>query len=220
MHSAPWIVVSSCSEHQRGSVAPSKRSSPFCFARWVSDISPGCSPPPVPDAPDAPGIVSPPPDGDCVPAPDVPDGERDVPLSDSVPVGPCTPGVLVVLSTPEVPAAPEVPDVPLVPDVPPVSEAPDVSPAPEMPDVPLVPEVPDVSPPCISLLPCVPPAEVPEDWVSVALRPDKPRAFFSTSAARPGSVLSRMPPDGEVCACAQPAASSSDNNKGETNCFM
>ena len=80
--------------------------------------------------------------------------------------------------------------------------------------------VPEVPAPCISLLPCVPPAEVPDDWVSVALRPDKSRAFFSTSAARAGSVLSRMPVDGEVCAWAQPAVSSSDNNKGETNCFM
>jgi hypothetical protein len=40
-------------------------------------------------------------------------------------------------------------------------------------------------------------------------------AFCSTSAARAGSVLSRTPPlDGELCACAHPAASINAMNNG------
>ncbi len=95
----------------------------------------------------------------------------------------------------------------------PVDEAPPLGdPLPGVPllDVP-APDVPLLVPPCVACAPL--------DWSAGLTVSPRERAFCSTCSARDGSVLSRISaPD--CCACAHPAANSSERNKGVTTRFI
>jgi hypothetical protein len=91
-------------------------------------------------------------------------------------------------------------------------DSPDVdSPDVDSPDV----DSPDVDSPDVDSPDGAPLVDVPasDDPAGLMVSPSA-RAFCSTSAARDGSVLSRISLPGDGCACTQPTASREDSNQG------
>jgi hypothetical protein len=74
---------------------------------------------------------------------------------------------------------------------------------------------PDVDSPDVDSPDGAPLVDVPasDDPAGLMVSPSA-RAFCSTSAARDGSVLSRISLPGDGCACTQPTASREDSNQG------